>query len=82
MSKLISINTWIPIGNRYSLCHYKLFCEIGKPISNTEAKNFDADLMDFPIAVISYDAQKEAFYLDEKYFSNITEALIASIGEK
>lgn len=80
-SKLISINTWIPMGNRYSLCHYDLSFEIGKPISIAEAKNFDTDLIDFPVAVILYDPQKEAFNMDEKYFSNIRTGLIESMIE-
>src|SRR5258708_31478292 len=33
VAKIISINTWIPMGNRYSLCHYNLSFEIGQPIS-------------------------------------------------
>ncbi|HWY11447.1 MAG TPA: hypothetical protein VN026_08985 [Bacteroidia bacterium] len=82
IAKIVSINTWIPMGNRYSLCHYNLFFEIGAPISYTEAKNFDADLIDFPVAVILYDPQKETFNLDEKYFSNIREGLIGSMIEK
>ncbi len=82
VAKIISINTWIPMGNRYSLCHYNLSFEIGAPISYAEAKNFDADLIDFPVAVILYDTQKETFNLDEKYFSNIREGLIGSMVEK
>jgi hypothetical protein len=80
-TKLVSINTWIPMGNRYSLCHYNLFCEIGEPITYSEAKNFDADIIDFPVAVIMYDEKKEVFNMDEKYFSNIRTGLIESMVE-
>ena len=80
-TKVISINTWIPMSNRYSLCHYNLSFEVGAPISNTEAKSFDNDLIDFPVAVIMYDQKKEDFNLDEKYFSNIRESLVESMIE-
>ncbi|HWY11684.1 MAG TPA: hypothetical protein VN026_10185 [Bacteroidia bacterium] len=82
IAKIISINTSIPMGNRYSLCHYDLSFEIDQPISYTEAKNFDSDLIDFPVAVIYYDTKKEDFNLDEKYYYNIREALIESLIEK
>ncbi len=82
IEKVISINTWIPMGNRYSLSHYDLSFEIGPPISLIEAKIFDSDLIDFPVAVIYYDPQKENFNLDEKYFYNIREALVASMIDK
>ena len=80
--KIISINTWIPMGNRFSLCHYNLAFEIGPPISLIEAKIFDSDLIDFPVAVIYYDTKTENFNLDEKYYYNIREALIASMVDK
>ena len=82
IQKIISINTWIPMGNRYSLSHYDLSFEIGPPISLIESKIFDSDLIDFPVAVIYYDTKKENFNLDEKYYYNIREALVASMMEK
>lgn len=40
-------------------------------IPDTEAKDLDADALEFPIAIISFDTQAGWFYYNEAYTSNI-----------
>jgi len=74
ITRLISVYT--PIPNDYDgLYRFEFDTEL---IEEKHSAGLDAETLDFPIAIISYDWEMRNFYYNEEYTANIKRSLFSS----
>lgn len=71
--RLVSVNTTLPeTARKNSLYRFHFDMQL---FSDTYAKYFDADDIDFPIALIAYDKNKGLFHYDKNYTARIQQKM-------
>jgi hypothetical protein len=77
VTKLISVSTHVQgveDGDAYLVSF-----EMEEPISREESKYLDADAIDFPLALISYEKNMDNFNYSEEYTKNIKNKLVTPL---
>ena len=73
LPRLVSVSTQLPQNTKKSNL-YRFHFDI-ELFSETFSKYFDADDVDFPIALISFDSNKKVFNYDKNYTKKIQEKM-------
>lgn len=66
VTRSVSVDTQLPPGTEYGIYRFDMEVELFK-----ENKNINNDYLDFPVALISYDKEKDVFNYSKKYTATI-----------